>query len=485
MKINFNGQSYQLSTPSADGQRTLNKFPVINPNETESINYFLEDTPGLSLLKSLLTANDLKKVRKIYTDSQNNLYVIVGNVFARIENNIYYNETILGVLNTEDGPVGIADNGKEIGIVDGDNYYVYDIANNTFGNFSNLPGWVGSEVIICSDQYFIFIKRNSQQFFISRPLDGKTLLALDIASASGKPDNLVNLIKYQQSLVLFGTQTIQIYSNTGNVLFPFESQNGGSYVEYGLVAKESLQIVIDSLIFLGRDRNGFGSIYIYSGGGAKKISTQAIDFAIQKYADLDKATAWSYQINSHNFYCINFSSANTTWCYDLDTDQWHERAYKNPLTGDFERHRVEQHVLWINQGIEKHIVSDYSKLKLYELDMKYFLDDTDPIIRLRQSQHFIIEDNQRVSRRKAELEIQCGEWATDEDIKLYLRISNDSGRTWSNYIECNVGKKGEYSNRAMWHRLGIGRNTVWEVTCSEPVKMNWYNFNVIVIPGVS
>jgi hypothetical protein len=51
-----------------------------------------------------------------------------------------------------------------------------------------------------------------------------------------------------------------------------------------------------------------------------------------------------------------------------------------------------------------------------------------------------------------------------------LRWSNDGGSTWSNEYWTSIGRIGRYLNRAIWRRLGMSRDRIFEVTVSDPVK---------------
>jgi hypothetical protein len=51
-----------------------------------------------------------------------------------------------------------------------------------------------------------------------------------------------------------------------------------------------------------------------------------------------------------------------------------------------------------------------------------------------------------------------------------LRWSNDGGSTWSNEYWVSVGQLGKYKNRAIWRRLGMARDRIFEVSVSDPVN---------------
>jgi hypothetical protein len=57
-----------------------------------------------------------------------------------------------------------------------------------------------------------------------------------------------------------------------------------------------------------------------------------------------------------------------------------------------------------------------------------------------------------------------------EDPQLMLQWSNDYGHTFGNFHYATIGKIGQYGARAKFNRLGRGRNRVWRITMSDPVK---------------
>ena len=56
-----------------------------------------------------------------------------------------------------------------------------------------------------------------------------------------------------------------------------------------------------------------------------------------------------------------------------------------------------------------------------------------------------------------------------EDPQIMLRWSDDGGHTWSNEHWVSAGRMGEYARRAIWRRLGRGRDRVFELVVSDPV----------------
>jgi len=51
-----------------------------------------------------------------------------------------------------------------------------------------------------------------------------------------------------------------------------------------------------------------------------------------------------------------------------------------------------------------------------------------------------------------------------------MRWSDDGGSTWSNEHWKSIGKIGKYKNRAIWRRLGMTRDRVFELVVTDPIN---------------
>ena len=205
---------------------------------------------------------------------------------------------------------------------------------------------------------------------------------LSFASSEGDPDNLVGLIANHRDLWLLNERSAEVFTNTGNADFPFERVQGG-FIEKGCAAPYSIAKIDGVIFWLGKDASGAGIVYAAQGLQPQRVSTHAIEQAIQGYSSdvVASATAWTYQSGGHSFYVLNFTV--TTWVYDLATKMWHERTFNND--GQEARHRVSSHAFISQYGI--HLVGDYQNNKIYELSNDYFLDDETEIIRVRSTPH--------------------------------------------------------------------------------------------------
>lgn len=93
------------------------------------------------------------------------------------------------------------------------------------------------------------------------------------------------------------------------------------------------------------------------------------------------------------------------------------------------------------------------------------------IRRLRRAPH-LNQENLRVFYRRFELDLERGVGRANgqgADPLVMLRLSRDGGHTWGEPQLMSAGKIGVYTQRVIARRLGQARDTVFEVTVSDPV----------------
>lgn len=380
--------------------------------------------------------------------------------------------------------------------VDGgaDPYIFYDAAssganwpnaNLYFGPMSafGYPTVANATNIILVDGYFLFT--NGTNKFYASDLNGLSVAALSFAGAEGDPDNIIGLISNQRDVWLFGDRSTELFVNTGNADFPFE-RVGGGFNEKGCLAKFSIAKIDNYVFWLGRDEFGQGVVYAGHGLLPERISTHAIETAIQGYASPSAAKAFTYQSGGHSFYVLNFAEA--TWVYDLSTKLWHERAYLN--AGTLERHRADVHAFV--PALNMHIVGDYSTGEVYKFNDDYYSDDGDAIARIRVAPH-ISNELKRIFYNKLQIDMETGVGldggVQGSDPQIIMQFSDDGGHTWSSEAwasaEQTVGAIGAYRSRVIFRRLGKSRDRIFKITITDPVKVALIGAELDFIQGAS
>ncbi len=457
----FIGPSYTLDSVEIDAQRCVNWYLKANElgKGKNAQTFSLIQCPGL---KKLLTVGN-GPIRGCYRASNGFFYVVSGDELYYIDKN--FTSLPVGKLLTSTGEVDFADNGKTLVVVDGSNGYWHTLGSSISTRIID-SAWLGSTNVNFIDGYFLFNEPNSGKFYISA-LNSIELDALDFATAEGAPDNVVATLVNHREIWLFGDDSIETWYNNGNADFPFQ-RSGSGFIEMGCAAPFSVSKIDKRTFWIGKTKEGTGIVYMAVGLSPQRISTHAVELAIQSYGDISTAKAWTYQENGSAFYILNFDEAETSWAYNLSTGTWEERAYfKN---GKFSRHRADCHAY----AYDTHLVGDYENGNIYELDSETTTDDGQEMRRMRVSPH-LSNGEKRVRHKSLQIDGTTGIGVAvgqGSDPQMMLEFSDDGGLTWSNEMKVTLGKVGNYKTRAIFRRLGASRDRIYRVSVSDPVKCN-------------
>ncbi|MNU46290.1 hypothetical protein D3C71_351490 [compost metagenome] len=460
LAIPFVGQAYEARSLNFSAQRCVNLFLEAGLSGAKSP-AALFSTPGLTL--RLQMPNGSTAIRGIL-QFKDLLWVVAGNTLFSVSP--AFVPTIIGVLATSTGPVSMAKNETQLTIVDGVAGYYYDFPSLTFGQITDTEFPTGCRRISYLLNRFLVEAPQSQTMCWSKIGDVREWNGLDFASADASPDNIVSHLADHQELYIFGETTTQIFV-AGDDGF---QNSPNSSMQQGCAAAFSPASIDNSVMWLGRDELGQGIVWQTRGGATPvRVSNHGVEYAIAQYARIDDAISYVYQQEGHLFYVLTFPAAMATWVFDVASQAWHERAYMVPSTGELTRHRSNCHAMFNGRNI----VGDWQNGRIYELDLNAYTDAGDTILRLRSSAA-ITQNQRRMVFKALQVDVQVG---TSPSVGQgsapvgMLRYSDDSGYTWSNRSTATLGKVGQYWARCRFHRLGSGRNRVFEFSVSDPVPV--------------
>lgn len=477
MKTPFLGSSYMARSVNAAGNRCVNLFPEAVPEGGKEAGYFSR-APGLRFLQSV----GVGPIRALWSRQNDggSFYVISGTEMFKLTSLTGVPVKVGNVSGF--GPVSIADNGIQLFIACGGPSYIYNMVTGVFSRITDAD-FPGATTVQYIDGYFVFNEPNSQRMWVTSLLDGLSVDPLDFASAEGSPDGVVAIAVDHRELWVFGTDTIEVWYDAALASFPF-ARIQGAFSEIGCKAPYSIAKLDNALFWLGGDPRGSGIVYKNNGYTGVRISTHAVEFAIQGYADISDAVAYTYQQEGHAFYVLIFPSANTTWVFDVATGVWHERA--GFMDGQFTRHRSNCHCAFANESI----VGDFENANLYVLDLDVPADNGGIQRWLRSWRALPAGKNnlRRTVQHSLQLDAQAGvgiNVGQGEDPQVMLRWSDDGGHTWSSEHWKSMGKIGKYGYRTIWRRLGMTdklRDRVYEVSGTDPVKIALMGAELSVSP---
>lgn len=498
----FVGPSYEAPSIYQDAQECINFYPEVDstkPPGTRGI-VALYPTPGYTMLAQL----EVGPVRGMRALSGGQYLVVVSGGSAYALNTSMVATFIGSIPGT--GQVSISDNvttanGLTAYIVNGPDRYTWVAGTNTFAMLAGTDGpWTGANVCEVVDNYNIYNEPGTQNW-AATDLGSSLSVNAYYGTKDGAPDSLVSIIVDHRQIYLLGEYTTEVWTDVGNqipgiISFPF-ARVPGTMVQHGIAARFSVARFAEAFMFVSQDQRGQSIIGMMAGYQFQRISTHAVEQSLVGQTISD-AIAWTYQIEGHEFYVVTFPSADLTWVYDLASQAWHK--WLSFVDGEFHRHRS-------NCGANfagKIIIGDYQNGMLYKLSNTVYTDADQPIRRLRRAPH-LTTDLQRQYFDEFQIQFQPGvglagndpmaalealltevsdELLTESgddllvtvattqgvDPQAMLRWSNDGGSTWSNEHWTSIGKIGRYQNRAIWRRLGMARDRIFEVSLTDPVK---------------
>jgi hypothetical protein len=374
--------------------------------------------------------------------------------------------------------------------------------------FSILPStdgaFTGGGVVDVNDNYFIYTRPDTQQFAVSDLLSPITQ-GLSYASKFTSPDNLVSLIANNGQLFLLGEKSSEVWNDQGT--FPVAYQRiPGSSTQQGIIAPFSVARVGNSFAYVSQNIRGQNQVVLMNGYIPQRISTHAVENSLLDQYTED-AIAYTYQLEGHEVYVVSFPSIDITWAFDFTTQLWHKWLWTDSAN-KYHRHRSNCAAVFQNYVV----VGDWENGNLYQLDQSNYTDNYEQVRRLRRAPH-LVTDLQRQYFDELQLQFQPGVgtkgFSRDRNIylgspyyisalgslvieyqqidvladagqiyttdifsnpKAMLRWSNDGGSTWSKEYWQDIGQTGKYKHRAIWRRLGMARDRIFEVVVSDPVK---------------
>lgn len=454
------GGSYEARSKNFDAQRTLNLYPESSGSGTSKSIAMLLGTPGKRRLLTLPTL----PVRGMLRVSDSLALVVGGNTIYTL--NTSWVATAIGTIDTDATQAFMASNGSIVMLVTGSSGYFITLSTLAVSTITD-PDFTGADRVDYLDGYFIWNKPGTQIFQISQLL-GTSISSLDFASAEGAPDLLVSQSVDHREYWAFGATTTQVFTNTGNSDFAFESVQG-VFIEAGCAAKYSPAKLDKGIFWLSADDRGQGMVLRTNGYQEVRVSDHALEYAIGQMTRIDDAVAWTYQQEGHLFYVLSFPTANQTWAYDCMTQLWAERCYLDPLMGTEKRDRANVHMSFNGENV----VGDWENGKIYALDLDYYTDDGDPILSLRQAPH-VSQGDAWIRHWEVWIDMETGigldGGVFGSDPKLLLAWSDDYGHTFATSMQASIGKIGERRVRARFLRLGMARDRVYRLTITDPVK---------------
>jgi len=441
MRLPLVGGAYKGRSVDASPEDCINLFVDISGEKGSLVN-----VPG-SVEFAQLPEGEVRGLHRFGS----HVYAVCGTNLYKVASNGSYVD--LGSIGSSSGQVRMADNspvaGNQIAIADGGALKIYDGSTGTITTTSS----VNTDSVVFLDGYFIFNQIGSGAFWWTALYDGADIDALDFASAEGSADNIISIMMDRRQIWLIGEQSAEVWYNSGGNP-PFSKFQGG-FSHFGCAAKHSLVRMLNGVVWLSRNENGH-TIPVAAQGYAPQSLVKdhpQVAYQMGKYGKVDDAFAYAYAYEGHTFYVLTFPTENVTWVFDVETQHWHQRAHIIDSTFP-NRERYNCHVF----AFDKHLVGDYSNGKIYELSSQYYTQDGTIIPNQRTTTWNKDQEENRIRIRSLQLSGEEGVGGS-----VFLPYSKNGGHTWSYELERSFGVIGDYNHRAIWRKLGHGREWVFRI----------------------
>lgn len=443
-------QSTNDRSGKATCERLLNCY--LQPNPPGSAQPFkIIGTPGLKLFGTFGTG----PIRgAIYVSQLDRLFVVSGNELYVVSSDA--SSTMIGVI-PGGGLVSLCNNQTQIAITTNLGLYVATLVSVTQAtDGSGNPDVNYYTSATYQDGYGIFTKHDTDEFYISNIDDMTVIDPLDFSTADTFADNGKGCVSDHRELLVFGADTIEAYSNTGNAYFPFE-RIPGNFHELGCKSGASISKALNRVFWHCSD----GGIWQIAGNQPEKISTPGIDEWIRSRTTPDESSSFVYGQDGAMFYGLNWS--NGTIVYDISTGLWHERE-------SYEKMRWRADV--VVRAFGQDLAGDYETGNIYVIDLSTHGEETiagthQPIVVSMQPPP-IDGGGNRVSMTEIILDCEMGTIADPTaDPQWVLKWSDDGGKTWSSEVWRTAGLSGEYMRQARWNGLGQCRRRTYQLSNSD------------------
>ncbi len=461
----FINGSYVSQSQFADCERTVNLYVEVMESSGATTKAALYPFPGVLQFGDTPAENS---VRGSWSGAGRMLLAIGGTLQERLSDGTRISR---GVIDNDNMPVQFRTNGDGAGQVffsSAGTGYLFTLATNILTSVVLDVEFAGY-----LDGFFLGLDTETSTFKISDFYAGETWDPTQISQRNVASDPWVSMWVNNRQVWLFGDLTTEVWHNNGAAPFPFGPIDN-AFIEHGIAAPRSVASVSGQVVWLSQNENGNGVVRMSEGWSGVRISNHALEHAIRKYSTMSDAIGWSFDWDGHEFYVLEFPTADKTWCYDAITKVWVELSSWDEENGVETAWRPRWHVF----AFGKHIVGDRMTGRTFEMSDQFHYDvDENLIRRVRRAPHLSNELKRvRYSELKLDLDTGLGLLSGQGSVpRVMMRYSDNGGKTWSPERAVSAGEIGDFDTVVQWNALGQGRRRVFEVIFTDPIPWRIMN----------
>lgn len=462
--VQVTGPSYQSRSKPLSSQVTQNWYQQFN--EQGKDNFVLLPFPGLKLL-----GNEVGIDRGFHRMAEI-LYQVKGTSLYEIST--LGNHTLRGVI-PGTGRAIIRDDGINMFIVTDLKVWKYSSDTNSVTEVTNV-NITGAKSVDYFNNQFIYTKDRFST--VSDVGNGGKASGLNVIGEETLPDDLVRDYVYDEVIYRCGVRSIVGWYNSGVGAPPIAKLQGRIFT-VGLAAINSIAQTDQAFYWLGDDL----AIYRSSAGREERISTDAISNEIKKYAIVSDAIGNTFTFEGQNFYSITFPTGNKTFVIseNLGVNGWFELS--SSVNSPHESVKYQGSSIISAYG--KNFVADADSGNIYELDLNTYLNNGEPLQRIRVTQSangdLLGAKGKRVQMSALKLIMETGVGLIDgqgDEPRIMIEYSDDGGRSWNGGSWPRVGRLGEFTLQVEWFDLGSFYDRIFRISTTDPVNYSIYSATI-------
>ena len=299
-----------------------------------------------------------------------------------------------------------------------------------------------------------FLTTDGASLVVTELTDPFAVNPLKYGSSESDPDPIKAVLKHRNEIYALNRNTIEVFRNVGGSYFPF-SIIPSAQIQRGVVGTHACCVFQETITFLGGKRDEPCAVWMGINGATSKVSTREIDTIIQDYADsvLEGVLLETRVDKSHAFLYVHLPDK--TLVYDhassLATQKSVWFVLTSSLVGDAQyraKNLVWCHDKWYcgdtlnNQiGVLTNAVSThFGDVNGWDFQTSIIYNKGGAIFH--------------------ELELIALTGRTKLGVKPVVWTSyTEDGRTYSNEVAIQAGKRGDSNIRLAWFQQGEMRHT--------------------------
>lgn len=321
----FTGGSQTGYSRTVNAERTINLYVEVPSGEPKR-KPVMYNRP--SLMAWTYTAPG--PVRALF-HQDNRMFCVSGRFFYEIlqSRNLANGNAPWGEMESDGNPATISSNGtggEQLFITSGGAGYIFDLSDNTFTEITDEEFLRPSAMGLFSDSSFINLQRGTNSWQISDLKDGLSWNGLLTGTVSTSSDKTLAIAMLARQLWLMGSKTSQPWQAVSGGNNPY-APIPGVFIEHGIIAPYSIQLLDNTLYWLGQDTQGRAIVWRANGYTPERISTHALEYQLQNLARLNDIIGFSFQFNGHGMYALYSPLLETTWVYNVNNNLWVEWSH--------------------------------------------------------------------------------------------------------------------------------------------------------------